>query len=51
MKLTNGKIVVEVPDHKADKFCAILDMYKFDDTSEETVKPTPRRGRPPKKVN
>lgn len=55
MRLTNGKVIVEVPDHKA-QFLAVTMGYKImDETPEPPVvveaAPKPRRGRPPKKAS
>lgn len=49
MKLTNGKVTVEVPDHKADKFCVVLGMWPVDEVTP-TVEAPKRRGRPKKEV-
>lgn len=55
MRLTNGKVIVEVPDHKAE-FLAVTMGYRIMDESpaaKEVVEaaPKPRRGRPPKKAS
>lgn len=57
MRLTNGKVIVEVPDHKAEFLSVTMGYRIMDETPEveEVVEaaaaPKPRRGRPPKKAS
>lgn len=51
-RLTNGKIIVEVPDEKAGNYALIMGYRIMDDEPEKQVEqaPKPKRGRPPKKA-
>lgn len=53
MKLTDGRTIVEVPDHKAQKFMDAMGLRPVDVPQAEEVAetPKPRRGRPPKKAS
>lgn len=55
MRLTNGKVIVEVPDHKAEFLSVTMGYRIMDETPEveEVVEaaPKPKRGRPPKKAS
>lgn len=52
MKLTDGRTIVEVPDHKAQKFIDAMGLRPVDVPQAEEVVETPkRRGRPPKKAS
>lgn len=54
-KISNGNIVLEVPDEKAFKYCMAMGYHIVKDEVPEVVevevKPAPRRGRPPKKAS
>lgn len=53
-KISNGNVVIEVPDEKAFKYCMAMGYHIVQDEmpNEEAPKPVaPRRGRPPKKAN
>jgi hypothetical protein len=53
VKLTDGRTIVEVPDHKAQKFINAMGLRPVDATpeAEEVETPKPKRGRPPKKAS
>lgn len=51
MRLTNGKVIVEVPDHKAEFLAVTLGYTIMDDTPQVEAAPKPKRGRPPKKAS
>lgn len=53
VKLTDGRTIVEVPDHKAQKFMDAMGLRPVDvpQAEEAVVAPKPRRGRPPKKAS
>lgn len=53
-KISNGNVVIEVPDEKAFQYCMAMGYHIVQDEAPEVVKdekPTPRRGRPPKKAS
>lgn len=54
-KITNGRVVAEVPDNKADHYCLMTGFYIMQDETpvqEQTTTPAPkRRGRPKKETN
>lgn len=53
--ISNGNVVIEVPDDKAFNYCLAMGYHIVKDETPEVVeapKPTPaRRGRPPKKAS
>lgn len=52
-KISNGRVVIEVPDEKAQHYCTSMGYHIVKDEvqSEEATKPVaPKRGRPPKKA-
>lgn len=53
-KISNGNIVLEVPDEKAFKYCMAMGYHIVKDEvpEEAEVRPVaPKRGRPPKKAS
>lgn len=53
-KISNGTIVIEVPDEKAFHYCLSMGYHIVKDEVVEEQAPTPvapRRGRPPKKAS
>lgn len=53
VKLTNGRVIVEVPEDKAAKYALIMGYRIMDDAPEKQVEeaPKPKRGRPAKKAS
>lgn len=54
-KISNGNVVIEVPDDKAFNYCIAMGYHIVRDETLEAVEvveeaPKPRRGRPPKKA-
>lgn len=51
-KITNGRVVAEVPDEKAAHYCLMMGYKLVEETPDvEIVEPLrPKRGRPAKKV-
>lgn len=50
-KITNGRVVAEVPDDKADHYCLMTGFYIMNDEPTDVLEveiPKPRRGRPRK---
>lgn len=54
-KISNGRLVIEVPDDKALHYCLAMGYHIVQDEAPEVEvvnTPTaPRRGRPPKKAS
>lgn len=54
-KISNGRVVIEVPDEKAFHYCTSMGYHIVQDETPEEVpleetRVTPKRGRPPKKA-
>jgi hypothetical protein len=55
-KISNGRVVIEVPDEKALHYCTSMGYHIVKDESAEEVplqetRVTPKRGRPRKEVS
>lgn len=51
-KITNGKVLAEVPDERAEFLCLMTGFRLVEEQSNEVVEtPKPKRGRPRKVQN
>lgn len=53
-KISNGRVVIEVPDEKALHYCTSMGYHIVKEEVEEAqaeAPVAPRRGRPPKKAS
>jgi hypothetical protein len=51
-KITNGRVVAEVPDEKAAHYCLMTGFHLMEEAANVEIvePPRPKRGRPSKKV-